>query len=142
MKIEYDKNINNFYADNCELYINNAFIQKLCRRFTINTISIGEFRKGDIIHIRIKHLNKKMILTIPFDEGWCCKIDGIVANISQFANALCVVDVPKGRHIITFEYSTPGLFLGVIISLLSIGCCFIESFWPLKYIHKSITVTL
>ena len=50
----------NYYADNCELYVNGEFVQKICKRFLINSIYIGEYEAGSEIQIEIKHLNSDL----------------------------------------------------------------------------------
>lgn len=47
----------NYYADNCELYVNGEYVQSICKRFLINSIYLGEYAAGEQITVEIKHLN-------------------------------------------------------------------------------------
>lgn len=45
----------NYYQENCNLYVDGKFKQKICSRFVINSIYLGNYKKGDYITIRIQH---------------------------------------------------------------------------------------
>ncbi|WP_291290436.1 YfhO family protein [Enorma sp.] len=47
----------NPYADNCSLLVNGVEIQKICTRFSVNVMYLGEFNSGDVIDVTIKHNN-------------------------------------------------------------------------------------
>lgn len=45
----------NYYVENCNLYVDGKFKQKICSRFVVNSIYLGDYKKGDHITIRIQH---------------------------------------------------------------------------------------
>lgn len=61
-----------------------------------------------------------LITTIPYSKGWKAYIDEKSTPIKSLDNGLIVIKVPKGYHKIVFKYTTPGLTIGIIASI--IGC--------------------
>lgn len=70
--------------------------------------------------------NKVLCMSIPYSAGWTAKVDGKQANILRGNYMFMALPLEKGHHEIEFTYSTPGLQLGVIISIVSLG---ISIFW-------------
>jgi len=54
-----------------------------------------------------------------WDPGWQASLDGRPARAVPGNDVFLSVAVPAGRHVVTFEYATPGLGLGVCLSLAS-----------------------
>ena len=54
--------------------------------------------------------------SVPNDPGWTLRIDGEKASIKD-ACGLMLVHVPEGHHVLEFSYQTPGLSLGVFMSV-------------------------
>lgn len=162
--------IHKFDADKkCSLYLNGQMLQKCCSRLNVNTISLGNYQKGDTLTVTIKHdsgdegkhviyvyrINEqtydkvyeqlssttfdsidvkdgyisanssfdkdtRVFLSVPFDPGWKCYIDGDKVSIDEFAETFCTIDVPKGEHKITMKYTTPGSGIGNTISVFAL----------------------
>ncbi len=64
--------------------------------------------------------DKTILFTIPNDKGWKIKVDGKEAQIKETLGALMLVEVEKGEHEITLEYTLPGLKLGIILTSLGV----------------------
>jgi len=58
---------------------------------------------------------------IPYYKGFKVYVDGKTANIVKVGNAMIGVNVEAGKHTICVEYSTYGLKLGIILSLIGWG---------------------
>ena len=58
--------------------------------------------------------------SIPYEKGWSVYVDGKKTNIKSFKGAFIAIELSKGFHVVTFEYHTPGLVAGIILSLLSV----------------------
>jgi uncharacterized membrane protein YfhO len=54
-----------------------------------------------------------------WDPGWHASLDGQAVRAVPGNDVFLSVAVPAGRHMVTFEYATPGLGLGVLASLIS-----------------------
>ena len=52
------KKHSNRYVDNCELYVNGEFVQKMCSRFNYNAVYLGSYKKGDNVTVEIKRVSK------------------------------------------------------------------------------------
>ena len=64
--------------------------------------------------------DKTILFTIPNDKGWKIKVDGKEAQIKETLGALMSVEVEKGEHEITLEYTLPGLKLGIMLTSLGV----------------------
>lgn len=62
---------------------------------------------------------KWLFISYPYSKGWSCKIDGKNAPIVRADYSFMAVEVPKGEHSICFSYCTPGITIGLIVSILS-----------------------
>ncbi|MCR5776408.1 MAG: YfhO family protein [Lachnospiraceae bacterium] len=58
-----------------------------------------------------------VFFTVPNDKGWVAKIDGEPTDIID-SGGLMLIKVPKGEHMIDFEYHTVGFKEGIIISVI------------------------
>lgn len=67
----------NDYIKNCELYVNGEYVQNTCQRFLINAEYIGEYKKGDVVEVQIKHVSKTK------DEH---KLYSAQLNVEEFEN--------------------------------------------------------
>jgi hypothetical protein len=61
-----------------------------------------------------------MFLSVVADPGFTATIDGVKTRIYTANLGLSAIVVPKGKHYIDFDYETPGLKLGCIISLCAL----------------------
>ena len=66
--------------------------------------------------------NKERLLffSIPHDNGWIAFVNGEETEIFTVNGGLMSIIVPEGECNIEFKFVTPGLKLGIAISLLSI----------------------
>ena len=77
--------------------------------------------KEDYVKFEIDSKSKYIFTTIPYDKNWEVKIDGkIIDNISQTSNALCLLEVEEGNHIVEFTYKQLSVTTGLCISGISI----------------------
>lgn len=68
----------------------------------------------------IKLDNETLILyTVPYDSGWTATNNGKAVQIEKVDNGLMAIKGIKGENNIKFRYFTPGLKIGIIISLIS-----------------------
>ncbi len=62
-----------------------------------------------------------VFFSVPFDEGWSATVDGVAAKIEKVNAGFMAVEVEAGVSEIVFDYETPGLKKGIIISLGTIA---------------------
>lgn len=58
--------------------------------------------------------------SIPNEAGWRVSVDGKPVPIRPFAGAMIGVELPAGKHAVTFSYRTPGLYAGIGVSAVSV----------------------
>jgi uncharacterized membrane protein YfhO len=63
---------------------------------------------------------KWLFLSLPYDKGWNCKIDGSDTEILRANYSFMTVYIPDGVHNVRFCYETPGLKAGLLLSVISL----------------------
>lgn len=58
-----------------------------------------------------------VFFSVPYDEGFTAYVNGLPADIEKVNIGFMAVRVPAGENVIRFEYNTPGLMEGGLISL-------------------------
>lgn len=72
-------------------------------------------------HIDVNEDGKVLFTSIPYDEGWEIKVNGVKTEPLQLLDGAFIgLELPKGSYDIEFRYHVPGLKTGVIISLISL----------------------
>lgn len=61
------------------------------------------------------------LITIPYDKGWKLTLDGNRIDPVIAYDAFYAVDIPVGTHIVEFSYTPPTLWIGICLSLASLG---------------------
>lgn len=74
----------NLYEDNCEIYVDDQYLQDTCSRFVMNSMLLGEYRAGESVEVKIRHNNtdemsQHTIYTAQLDQ-------------EQFVNAMDVLN--------------------------------------------------
>lgn len=60
----------------------------------------------------------KLLLSVPYDEGWTATINGAAAELTPAADkGMSCLSVRKGANKIAMSYRTPGAFAGIAVSL-------------------------
>lgn len=75
------------------------------------------------------------VFSVPWEEGWSATINGEPAEIEKVNHGLMGIKVPAGECEIKFDYVTPGLKLGMIISIVA-AVLLIIYFAALKILFK------
>ncbi len=86
----------------------------------LNSISLQNFQMGsDHISGTYSSDNARLVvISVPYHEGWTAYIDGEETSIIRTNLKYMGIIVPQGTHNIHFEYKTPFLREGGIISIL------------------------
>lgn len=58
-----------------------------------------------------------VFFSIPYDEGWSATVNGKEATIEKVNVGFMAIVVPEGVSTIRFEYETPGLMMGLRITI-------------------------
>lgn len=109
----YSLDINNF-KEQINILKNNQFLNI-------------EENSGDYIkaNIDVKDDTKMLYTSIPVDKGWTIKVDGKEVESIEIFDSLIGLELSAGYHTIEFSYTPRGLYLGGIVSLVSIVLVFV-----------------
>lgn len=66
--------------------------------------------------------------SLPNEKGWRVWVDGKPAEILPFGGAMIGVELPAGKHTVTFSYRAPGVCAGFFVSMVSIGILMLLTF--------------
>ncbi len=62
-----------------------------------------------------------LFFSVPYEPGWSAEVNGDEADIVQVNVGFMAVVVPRGEKVVVeFTYRTPGLVLGLAVSILSV----------------------
>lgn len=64
----------------------------------------------------------RLLLTVPYDEGWKVTCNGKQIKPKASQGVFMVIPVEEGTNHITMKYVTPGLKKGIVISIFGIMC--------------------
>ncbi len=66
-----------------------------------------------------------MLFSIPFSSGWKAYVDGVETSVNRADNGLMAIALRGGKHSIRLKYTTPGLIVGAIVSVISLFMSFL-----------------
>lgn len=66
-----------------------------------------------------------MLFSIPFSSGWKAYVDGVETKVNRADNGLMAIALRGGKHSIRLKYTTPGLIVGAIVSVISLFMSFL-----------------
>ncbi|GAA0071203.1 YfhO family protein [Clostridium sardiniense] len=120
-KIEIKKNkfnINNQYF----YYLDVKNYEKEYKEMSKNKYDINYFNNTNIKGTVNSSDAKSVLYTsIPYDEGWKVSIDGNEVTKVKLMDSLIGISVPKGVHEVEFKFTPVGLYLGIMISIITLG---------------------
>lgn len=76
--------------------------------------------------------------SIPNEKGWRVWVDGNPAGILPFGGAMIGVELPAGKHTVTFSYRSPGIYEGITVSIISVAILLLLSFRN-RYERRSVS---
>lgn len=137
-KIEVKKekfNINNEYF----YYLDMKNYEKDYKEISQNKYDISYFSNTDIKGTVSSSDEKNVLYTsIPYDEGWRVSIDGKEVPKIKLLDSLIGVNVPNGVHEVEFKFIPKGLYLGSVISIITLGLILIGCLYNKKRYNKNI----
>ena len=112
---ETPKEYNFYYYNKDEFY--NLYDSLKDNQMTVTDYDNG-YVKGNI---NIFEDNKVLFTSIPYDEGWEIRANGVkIEPVKLINDAFIGLQLPKGYYDLEFKYHVPGLKTGAIISSISL----------------------
>jgi len=85
------------------------------------TIFPSDYSNDDVVLKVTTGTSGILVLNDVYAPGWTVTVDGNTSPLLRADYTLRAVYVPAGTHRIEFQYWPPGLSLGIIITVLSLG---------------------
>lgn len=122
LEIQLKKKTDSLLINNISLFsLNEESLKKLADYQQDRGLNIESFSSGNIKGTFITDPNHPyLLLSIPYSEGWHCKIDGQKVETFMALDALTGVAAGPGQHSIELYYRQPLLIEGILLSLSSI----------------------
>lgn len=96
-------------------YSDDAMSADCVARRTNTCSSFAYDNKGFSAKITLPSENL-VFFSVPFDSGWSAIVNGKPAKIQEVNIGFMAVDCPAGTSIIRFNYTTPGLHTGMLVT--------------------------
>ncbi len=81
-----------------------------------NTFSIDNLGFTSTVNLKRENL---VFYAIPYEEGWSATVDGKPVKVEKANVGFMAVRVPEGEHTVRFNYMTPGLKAGALITIIA-----------------------
>lgn len=62
-----------------------------------------------------------VFFSVPYSEGWTAEVNGEAVDIEKVSYGFMAVKADAGENTIVFKYRTPGLTMGIIISIIGVS---------------------
>ncbi len=113
-----------------------------CKRLKETSAEYFRFDNGGFTAKVWREKENLVFFSVPYDKGWSATVNGKEAEVEKVNAGFMAVKVPAGESEIRFNYTTPGLSRGIMITVISAAVLliYILSFtiWSVK--HKAETV--
>lgn len=97
-----------------------SFLRDQLQKLQLGQMQIESYSARKVTGTVTAEQNGFLFTSIPYDEGWTVKIDGVPTETSALYDTLLTVPLVKGIHRIEFSYSPAGLLPGVIITAVTV----------------------
>lgn len=101
-----------FYALSLKVF------EQIIEKLRANEFVPAVFEDGEIEGEYTAEDDGKLLLSVPYDEGWTATINGAAVELAPAADkGMSCLSVRKGTNKIVMSYRTPGAFAGLAVSL-------------------------
>lgn len=112
----------------------NDFINDIEDR-NLNTVKNFKINKNIFCGEIDLYKDNLVFFSVPFDKGWKAFVNEKPVEIVKANIGFMAVKCLKGYNQIRFEYTTPGLKDGIIISLVAL-ICFVLYYFIIRFLYK------
>ncbi len=101
--------------------LNQEVLEKGYEILKAGQMQITEFKDTSFKATVNADTDKALYMSVPYEKGWTCYVDGEKARLYPMFDAMCAVNVSAGEHTIEMKYSPKGFVPGVFISIVSVA---------------------
>ncbi len=109
-----------YYDDGSLLNLSDNTMQQDCKARRKSSATAFKTDKNSFTATVERKKDTLVFFSIPYDEGWTAYVNGEPVNIEKVNVGFMAVPVDEGTSTIVFEYETPGLSTGLIISSVAL----------------------
>lgn len=113
--IEYD-----YFSYGTSVDINDETYEFDCNKLAATSAKSFETNKKGFKAVVEREKENLVFFSVPYDDGWTATVNGKKAEIEKVNAGFMAVLVPAGESTIEFTYTTPGLFTGIAVTVLSV----------------------
>ncbi|MBQ9828153.1 MAG: YfhO family protein [Lachnospiraceae bacterium] len=95
-------------------------------------LKVSEFSDNRIKGVINAKEDGLMLTSIGYDKGWKAYVDGEETEVKTKDGAFLYIDMKAGVHDVELVYQTPGIAIGVIVSIISLGLLILLGFFGKK----------
>ncbi len=97
-------------------YYNDEYYREMVSN--VNGYNISSINGNGIILEGNSPSDMDVLITLPFEDGYNVYVDGNKTTIESYRDAFIIIPVSEGNHDIVIKYSTPGLRIGLLTSVI------------------------
>ena len=95
--------------------------EKVYEALSKEQMEITSFKDDHIEGSITADQSRTLLFSIPYDEGWKIAVDGEQTKQYRIGEALMGIDLEAGTHQIALSYTPPGLWMGSLLTIASVG---------------------
>lgn len=110
-----------YYFDEINYYLlESSDIKANVENLNKNTLTQLELKSNGFSGMINSHQDGFLYISLPYSDGFNAFVDGSEVEIHKANIGYMAIEVPQGSHHIEFIYQTPGIKLGLLVSLISL----------------------
>ena len=92
----------------------------------VNGFSLEEIGKKGITLSGLSSERSNLLVSLPYEKGYQVLVDGKPVKYRSYRDALMLIPVEAGEHVVSIKYCPPGLKIGIVFSLVT---ALMYAFW-------------
>ena len=113
--------IDNYPANGTFYALNISELERCYNAIVSNGVPTIEYSKNQIVIDATTDQASKMVLSIPYDDGWTIYVNGEVVEPEQVLSGLMVIELQEGENHIEMRYAVQGFAVGLTATLVSLA---------------------
>ncbi|GHU51881.1 membrane protein [Clostridia bacterium] len=120
-------------------YLDMATFQQDINLLKENQWNIRKWSSSHIEGNIIAKQNQVMLTSIPYEEGWSIKVDGVKTEPVKVLSGLIGIPMSAGEHEVTMTFRPNGFHIGVLLGIIALAACVWFIYYDRK--HNAVYIT-